>query len=42
MTSMTYAKHCTWCGIDTMPDDDVWITCPNAKDLCIDCCGEFH
>ena len=33
---------CAWCGVDTTPPDGEWITCPNARDLCIDCCGEDH
>lgn len=37
-----WAKYCENCLADMMPEDDVWITCPNAGDLCIDCCGENH
>jgi hypothetical protein len=36
------AVLCYACHVDMMPPDDVWITCPNSHDLCIDCCGEHH
>ncbi len=30
---------CTWCtGPMTPGEDGVWITCPNGRDVCIDCC----
>lgn len=29
---------CAWC--DRLVMDE--LACPNAKDICIDCCGEMH
>lgn len=36
------SHYCSNCQQETMPKDGDWITCPNAQDLCIDCCGEVH
>jgi len=32
-------RHCIVCGEDTLEEGT---TCPNARDLCIEDCGEFH
>lgn len=37
-----HVRDCTVCGTDMYPESDDWITCPNAQDVCIDCCGETH
>lgn len=33
----TDVTHCIACG-ESLEE----IMCPNARDLCIDCCGEAH
>lgn len=32
----TFYAPCAWCHADVME----WSACPNAKDICTDCCGE--
>lgn len=35
--------QCAWCDQHMTPDvNGDWITCPNAGDLCIDCCACSH
>lgn len=33
-------RPCMGCGTLGMDDDD--LVCPNARNLCCDCCGEEH
>jgi hypothetical protein len=34
-----YTDDCQWCGQPKAPaTDGDFITCPNAHDICIDCC----
>lgn len=35
-------RYCSNCQRDMLPEDDAWMTCPNAQDTCVDCCGEIH
>lgn len=30
------ASRCAWCGSDRMDEE----ACPNARNLCLDCCGD--
>lgn len=34
------ATWCAGCGTNMTPPRGEWITCPNARDRCLDCCGE--
>lgn len=34
----TVPMYCDWCAQNMYPDGDVWVTCPNDRTLCIDCC----
>lgn len=43
MTAIDEQTWCAWCDQPMTPDKyDDWITCPNAGDICIDCCPCSH